>query len=76
MLSEYDKKKEFIEKFKSMIDKENFSVGYSTSPNFDRKVTATIGSPNFEKTVVTRGTRESPWPHDNTSTGAHKLKYN
>lgn len=49
-----------------MIHRSNFSVG-TTSPNFDRKLTATIGSPNFEKTIV------SPWPHKNTST--LKIKY-
>ena len=51
---------------KGLIHNTNFSVG-SNSPNFDRKETATISSPAYEKVVV------SPKPHKNTST--LKIKY-
>ena len=66
LISEYERKKEFIGKIKGLIHTTNFSVG-SNEPSFDRKETATVDNPHYEQVIV------SPKPHKNNST--LKIKY-
>jgi len=64
--SEVERKRAFTGQIKGMIHNTNFSVG-TNDPNFDRKIVATTGNPDYEQVIL------DPKPHKNITT--FKMKY-